>query len=62
VDYETRMRGDDEKITNLVMALMNEGWFTFSFGYLLLSRLMDERRIDELLAALERSLRAVELV
>jgi hypothetical protein len=56
------MRGDDEKITNLVMALMNEGWCTFSFGYLLLSRLIDEQKIDELLAALDRSLHAVELV
>jgi glutamate-1-semialdehyde 2,1-aminomutase len=61
VDFETRTRGDDEKITNIVMGLMNEGWFTFSFGYLLLSRLMDEQKVDELVAALDRSLHAVEL-
>jgi glutamate-1-semialdehyde 2,1-aminomutase len=62
VDYRTRMQGDDEKITNIVMGLMNEGYFTFSFGYLLHNRLMDEEKVDSLLAALERSLHALELV
>jgi glutamate-1-semialdehyde 2,1-aminomutase len=62
VDHGTRMQDDDEKITNLVMALMNEGWFTFSFGYLLINRAFTAEQIDDFHEALERALRAVELV
>jgi glutamate-1-semialdehyde 2,1-aminomutase len=62
VDHRTRMRSDDEKVTNIVMALMNEGWFTFSFGYLLINRAFDEEKIDAFHGALERALQAVELV
>jgi glutamate-1-semialdehyde 2,1-aminomutase len=61
VDYRTRMQDDDGKVTNLVMGLMNEGYFTFSFGYLLVNRAFTEEQIDDFHAALERSLRAVEL-
>jgi glutamate-1-semialdehyde 2,1-aminomutase len=61
VDYRTRLQGDDEKITNIVMGLMNEGYFTFSFGYLLLSKLISEEHVDKFLAALDRSLHALEL-
>jgi glutamate-1-semialdehyde 2,1-aminomutase len=62
VDYRTRMQGDDEKITNIVMALMNEGYFTFSFGYLLINRAFSEEQIAGFHDALERALRAVDLV
>jgi glutamate-1-semialdehyde 2,1-aminomutase len=62
VDHRTRMQSDDEKITNIVMALMNEGWFTFSFGYLLINRAFDEAKIDGFHKALERALHAVDLV
>jgi glutamate-1-semialdehyde 2,1-aminomutase len=62
VDHRTRMQSDDEKVTNIVMALMNEGWFTFSFGYLLINRAFDEDKIDAFHEALERALHAVELV
>jgi glutamate-1-semialdehyde 2,1-aminomutase len=62
VDHRTRMQSDDEKITNIVMALMNEGWFTFSFGYLLVNRAFDSQKIDDFHEALERALHAVGLV
>jgi glutamate-1-semialdehyde 2,1-aminomutase len=62
VDFRTRMLGDDEKVTNLVMALMNRGWFTFSFGYLLINKAFTERRIDAFHEALEDALQALELV
>jgi glutamate-1-semialdehyde 2,1-aminomutase len=62
VDHRTRMQSDDEKVTNIVMGLMNEGWFTFSFGYLLINRAFDEAKIDAFHEALERALHAVELV
>jgi glutamate-1-semialdehyde 2,1-aminomutase len=62
VDHRTRMQSDDEKVTNIVMGLMNEGWFTFSFGYLLINRAFDEEKVDAFHEALERALHAVELV
>ena len=62
VDHRTRMQSDDEKVTNVVMGLMNEGWFTFSFGYLLINRAFDEQKVDAFHEALERALQAVELV
>jgi glutamate-1-semialdehyde 2,1-aminomutase len=62
VDHRTRMQSDDEKVTNIVMGLMNEGWFTFSFGYLLINRAFDEEKIDAFHEALDRALHAVELV
>src|SRR5581483_955243 len=37
VDFRTRQQVDDEKVTNIIMALMNEGYFTFSFGYVLIN-------------------------
>jgi glutamate-1-semialdehyde 2,1-aminomutase len=62
VDYRTRMAGDDEKITNIVLALMNDGWFTFSFGYLLINRVFTAELVDDFHEALERGLHRVGLV
>jgi glutamate-1-semialdehyde aminotransferase len=56
VDYRTRMQDDSEKITNLGVALMNEGFYHFSFGSFLLSTSHTEADIDSLLDGLERAL------
>jgi glutamate-1-semialdehyde aminotransferase len=56
VDYRTRMQDDSERITNLGVALMNEGYYHFSFGSFLLSTSHTEGDIDSLLAGLERAL------
>ena len=62
VDYRTRMQDDREKIVNLGLALMNEGFYQMSFGYFLLSTAIGEPEIDGFLAALERALHTLELV
>ncbi len=62
VDYPTRMRSDREKIVNLHLALMNEGYYQMSLGYFLLSTEIGEAEIDGFLAALERSLHTLGLV
>ena len=54
VDYRTRMQDDREKITNIVLALMNEGYYLFKFGSFLLSTTHTEGDIDSLLGGLER--------
>jgi glutamate-1-semialdehyde 2,1-aminomutase len=56
VDFPTRMRSDREKIVNLHLALMNEGYYQMSLGYFLISSEVGEEEIDGFLAALERSL------
>lgn len=56
VDYRTRMQDDSEKITNLGVALMNEGFYHFSFGSFLLSTTHTEADIDSLLGGIERAL------
>jgi glutamate-1-semialdehyde 2,1-aminomutase len=54
--------GDDrEKIVNISIALNNEGYYQFSFGAFLLSTAVTDHEIDGFLAAMERSLHAVEL-
>ena len=62
VDYRTRMLDDNEKLANLMLGLMNEGVYQFSFGTLLIGAAHGEAEIDEFLAALDRALHAVDLV
>ena len=62
VDYRTRMLDDNEKLANLMLGLMNEGVYQYSFGTLLISAAHGDAEIDEFLAALERALHAVRLV
>ena len=56
VDYRTRMQDDSEKIVNLGMALMNEGFYHFSFGSFLLSTEIREPHIEALLGGIERAM------
>jgi glutamate-1-semialdehyde 2,1-aminomutase len=62
VDFRTRMLDDREKLANIMLALMNEGYYQMSFGYFLLSAAIGEEEIDGFLAALERALHTVGLV
>jgi glutamate-1-semialdehyde 2,1-aminomutase len=62
VDYRTRMLDDNEKLANIMLGLLNEGVYQYSFGTLLLSAAHGDDEIEEFLAALERALHAVELV
>ena len=62
VDYRTRMQTDREKIVNLHLALLNEGYYQFSLGYFLLSAAHTEDEIDGFLAALDRSLHTLGYV
>lgn len=62
VDYRTRMLDDNEKLANLMLGLLNEGVYQFSFATLLISAAHGDAEIDEFLAALERALHAVDLV
>ena len=56
------MLDDREKLANLMLALMNEGYYQMSFGYFLVSAAIDEEEIDGFLAALERALHTVGYV
>jgi len=62
VDYQTRMQDDSEKIVNLGMALMNEGFYHFSFGSFLLSTEILEQHIDALLGGIERAMHSLGYV
>lgn len=62
VDYRTRMLDDNEKLANIMLGLLNEGVYQYSFATLLLSAEHGDEEIDEFLAALERALHAVNLV
>ena len=62
VDYRTRMLDDNEKLANVMLGLMNEGVYQFSFGTLLIGAAHGDTEIDEFLGALERALHAVDLV
>ena len=62
IDYRTRMLSDRQKIVNLHLALMNDGFFQMSLGYFLISAVHGPAEIDSFLAALERALHAVDLV
>jgi len=62
VDYPTRMRSDRQKIVNLHLALMNQGYYQMSLGYFLISTEVGEPEIDGFLAALEQSLHTLHLV
>jgi glutamate-1-semialdehyde 2,1-aminomutase len=62
VDYRTRMQSDRQKIVNLHLALMNEGYYQMSLGYFLISTEIGEEEIDGFLSALERALHTLELV
>ena len=56
------MQSDRAKIANLHLALMNEGVYQMSLGYVLLSTAHGEEEIDEFLAAFERALHTLEYV
>ena len=56
VDYRTRMQTDRQKIVNLHLALMNQGYYQMSLGYFLISTQIGEYEIDGFLDALDRSL------
>jgi glutamate-1-semialdehyde 2,1-aminomutase len=62
VDLTTRMASDREKIVNLHLALMNEGYYQMSLGYFLLSTKVEETEIDGFLAACERALHTLGYV
>jgi len=62
VDYRTRMLDDNEKLANIMLGLLNEDVYQYSFGTLLLSAAHGDAEIDEFLAALERALHAVDLI
>jgi glutamate-1-semialdehyde aminotransferase len=62
VDYRTRMLDDNEKLANIMLGLLNEGVYQYSFGTLLLSAAHSDAEINEFLAALDCAPRAVELV
>src|SRR5215207_414149 len=62
LDYRTRMQDDAEKIVNLGMALMNEGFYHFSFGSFLIGSTHTEQDIDDLIAGIERALHNLDLV
>ncbi len=62
IDYRTRMLSDRQKIVNLHLALVNDGFFQMSLGYFLISAVHGPAEIDSFLAALERALHAVDLV
>ena len=62
VDYRTRMQVDREKIVNLHLALMNEGYYQMSLGYFLLGTEVGEPEIDGFLAALEGALHTLGYV
>src|SRR4051794_14127132 len=61
-DYRTRMGSDRQKIVNLHLALMNEGFYQMSLGYFLISTEITDGDIDGFLAALERALHTLEYV
>ncbi len=56
VDYRTRMQTDRQKIVNLHLALMNQGYYQMSLGYFLISTEIGEAEIDGFLRALENAL------
>jgi glutamate-1-semialdehyde 2,1-aminomutase len=61
-DFRTRMQSDRQKIVNLHLALMNEGYYQMSLGYFLISTEITEADVDGFLAALERALHTLEYV
>jgi len=62
VDYRTRMQDDSETIVNLGVALMNLGYYHFSFGSFLLSTAITEDDIDSLIGGIEQALHNLGLV
>ena len=62
VDLKTRMASDREKIVNMHLALMNEGYYQMSLGYFLLSTKVGETEIEGFLAACERALHTLGYV
>jgi glutamate-1-semialdehyde 2,1-aminomutase len=61
-DYRTRMQSDRQKIVNLHLALMNEGYYQMSLGYFLISTEITEADIGGFLGALERALHTLDYV
>jgi glutamate-1-semialdehyde 2,1-aminomutase len=62
VDFRTRMQSDRQKIVNLHLALMNQGYYQMSLGYFLISTEITEEDIDGFLGALENALHTLEYV
>jgi glutamate-1-semialdehyde 2,1-aminomutase len=62
VDYRTRMNSDGEKIANIMLGLLNEGVYQYSFGTLLIGASHGDAEIDEFLDKLEHALHNVDLV
>ena len=62
IDYRTRMQSDGEKVANIMLGLLNEGVYQYSFGTLLIGASRGYVEIDEFLAKLERALHNIELV
>ena len=62
VDYPTRMKTDRQKIVNLHLALMNQGYYQMSLGYFLISTQIEEAQVDGFLAALEGALHTLGYV
>jgi glutamate-1-semialdehyde 2,1-aminomutase len=62
VDYPTRMKTDRQKIVNLHLALMNQGYYQMSLGYFLVSTQIGEVQVDGFLAALEGALHTLGYV
>jgi hypothetical protein len=56
------MQSDRQKIVNLHLALMNEGYYQMSLGYFLISTEITEDDVDGFLGALERALHTLEYV
>ena len=56
------MNSDGAKIANVMLGLLNEGVYQYSFGTLLIGASHGEPEIDEFLQKLERALHNVELV
>ena len=62
VDYPTRMQDDRQKIVNLHLALMNDGYYQMSLGYFLIGASHGEAEINEFLVSLERALHTLGYV
>jgi glutamate-1-semialdehyde 2,1-aminomutase len=62
VDHRTRMNSDAEKIANVMLGLLNEGVYQYSFGTLLIGASHGDAEVQEFLDKLERALHNVELV
>lgn len=61
-DLRTRLMDDREKLVNINLGLMNDGYYQMYFGSFLLSTAHGEQEIDDFLAAMENVLHRLEYV